>query len=56
MRWLDCIKDATGLRLDALKEKVQDSEKWRMRVEETTRSRERTNVKLTQEKAMAKHS
>jgi len=47
MRWLDSIKEATGLRLDALKEAVQDRKKWRMLVEEKTRNRERTNVKLT---------
>ena len=34
MRWLDSIKEATGLRLDALKEAVQDRKKWRMLVEE----------------------
>ena len=45
MRWLESIK-ATGLRLDVLKEAVQDLwEKWRMLVEEKTRNRERTNVK-----------
>ena len=45
MRWLDSIKEATGLQLDALKEAVQDRKKWRMLVEEKTRNRERTNVK-----------
>jgi hypothetical protein len=45
MRWLDSIKEATGLRLDVLKEAVQDRKKWRMLVEEKTRNRERTNVK-----------
>jgi hypothetical protein len=45
MRWLDSIKEATGLRLEVLKETVQDREKWRMLVEEKTRNRERTNVK-----------
>ena len=45
MRWLDNIKEATGLRLDALKEAVQDKKKWHMLVEEKTRNRERTNVK-----------
>jgi hypothetical protein len=34
MRWLDSIKEATGLRLDVLKEAVQDRKKWRMLVEE----------------------
>jgi hypothetical protein len=33
MRWLDSIKEATGLRLEALKETVQHRKKWRMLVE-----------------------
>jgi hypothetical protein len=45
MRWLDSIKEATGLRLEVLKEVVQDKKKWRMQVEEKTRNRERTNMK-----------
>jgi len=45
MQWLDNIKEATGLRLDALKEAVQDTKKWHMLVEEKTRKREHTNVK-----------
>jgi hypothetical protein len=45
MRWLDSIKEATGLRLDVLKEAVQHRNKWRMLVEEKTRNRERRNVK-----------
>ena len=45
IRWLDSIKEATGLRLGVLKEAVQDRKKWRMLVEEKTRNRERTNVK-----------
>jgi hypothetical protein len=45
MCWLDSIKEATGLRLEALKETVQDTKKWRMLEEEKTRSRERANVK-----------
>jgi hypothetical protein len=45
MRWLDSIKEATGLRLEALKETVQDRKKWCMLVEEKTRNRECTNVK-----------
>jgi len=45
MQWLDSTKQATGLRLDALKEAVQDRKKWRMLVEEKTRNRERTNLK-----------
>ena len=44
MRWLDSIKEATGLQLDALKA-VQDRKKWRMFVEEKTWNMERTNVK-----------
>jgi hypothetical protein len=45
MRWRDSIKEATGLRLEVLKETVQDRKKWRMLVEEKTRNRERTDVK-----------
>jgi hypothetical protein len=45
MRWLDSIKEATGLWLDALEEAVQDREKWCMLVEEKTWNRECTNVK-----------
>ena len=45
MRWLDSIKEATDLLLDALKEAVQDRKKWRMLVEEKTWNREHTNVK-----------
>jgi hypothetical protein len=45
MRWLDSIKEATGLLLEALKETVQDRKKWRMLVEEKARNWERTNVK-----------
>jgi hypothetical protein len=45
MRWLDSIEEATSLRLEDLREAVQDRKKWRMLVEEKTRSRERTNVK-----------
>jgi len=45
MRWLDSIKEATGLRLDALKDAVQDRKKWRMLLEEKTRNRQLTNVK-----------
>jgi hypothetical protein len=45
MRWLDDIKKATGLRLEDLRETVQDREKWRTLVEEKTRNRVRTNVK-----------
>jgi hypothetical protein len=55
MRWLDIIKEATGLRLDVLIE-VQDRKKCRMLVEEKTWNRERTNVKRTQQKAMVNHS
>jgi hypothetical protein len=45
MRWIDSIRQATGLSLEALKEIVQDRKKWRMLVEEQTRNRESTNVK-----------
>ena len=45
VRWLDSIKEATGVWLDALKEAVQDRKKWRMLVEEKIQNRERTNVK-----------
>jgi hypothetical protein len=45
LRWLDSIKDATGLCLEALKETVQDRKKWRKLVEEKSQNRERTNVK-----------
>jgi hypothetical protein len=40
MCWIDCIKEATGLRLETLKETVQDRKKWRMLVEEKTHHRE----------------
>jgi hypothetical protein len=56
IHWLDSIKDATSLRLEVLKETLQDGKKWRMLVEEKTRNRERTKVNGTQEKAMANHS
>jgi hypothetical protein len=45
MRWLDSIKEATGLQLEDLREAVQDRKKWRMLVEEKTRVRVCTNVK-----------
>jgi hypothetical protein len=45
MRWLDGIKEATGLCLDVLKEAGQDKKKWRILLEEKTRNRERRNVK-----------
>jgi hypothetical protein len=44
MRWLDSVKEATGLRLDVLKA-VQDNKKWRILVEEKIRNRKPTNVK-----------
>jgi hypothetical protein len=56
MWWLDSIKEATGLRLEDLREAVQDRKKWSMLVEEKTRDRVRTNVKWIQETAMAHHS
>jgi CRISPR/Cas system-associated exonuclease Cas4 (RecB family) len=55
MIWLDSVKEATGLRLEDLREAVQGRKKWRTLVEENTRNRERTNVKRIQEKAMANH-
>jgi hypothetical protein len=46
MHWLDSTKEATGLRLEVLKEiVVNKKKKWRMLVEERTRNRERTNMK-----------
>ena len=45
MRWLDSVKEATGLRLEDLREAVQDKKKWCTLVEEKTRNRVRTNVK-----------
>jgi hypothetical protein len=45
MQWLDSMKEATGLRLEDLREAVQDRKKWRMQVEEKARNRVRTNVK-----------
>jgi hypothetical protein len=54
--WLDSIKEATGLRLGVLKETIQDRKKLCMLVEEKSWNRECTNVKWTQEKAMANHS
>jgi len=45
MRWLDSIKEATGLGFGVLKEAVQDRKNWRMLVTEKTRNRKRTNVK-----------
>jgi len=45
MGWLNSIKEATALRLEVLKEIVQDRKKWRMVVEEKTRNRERANMK-----------
>ena len=45
MRWLDNIKEATGLRLEDLRKAVQDREKWHTLVAEKTRNTECTNVK-----------
>jgi hypothetical protein len=45
MHWLDRITDASGLRLEVLKETVQDRNKMAHAGEEKTRNRERTNVK-----------
>jgi hypothetical protein len=44
-RWIESIKEATGLHLETLKLTVKDRKKWHMLVEEKTRNRERTNVK-----------
>jgi hypothetical protein len=44
---MDGIKEATGLRIEVLKEAVQDREKWREMVEEITKKRERMNVHRT---------
>jgi len=44
MRWLNSIEEATGLRLEDLREAVQDRKKWHTLVEEKTRNRVRTNV------------
>jgi hypothetical protein len=44
-RWIDSIKEATGLSLGTLKETVKDRKKWCMMVEEKTTNRERTNAK-----------
>jgi hypothetical protein len=43
--WLHSIKEATGLRLEASQETVQDRKKWRMLVVEKTLNREYTNAK-----------
>jgi hypothetical protein len=56
LRWIDSIKEATGLSSEVLKESVKDRKKWRRMVEEKTRNREQSNTKRTQEKAMANHS
>jgi hypothetical protein len=45
LQWLDSIMDATSLRLEALKETVQDRKKWCKQVEEKSQIRDRTNVK-----------
>jgi hypothetical protein len=45
MCWIDSIKEATSLRLEILKEAVQDRKKWHMLVQVKTQNRERTNVK-----------
>jgi hypothetical protein len=39
MRWLDSIEEATGLRLEDLREAVQDRKKWRTLVEGKPRNR-----------------
>jgi hypothetical protein len=45
LRWVDSIKESSGLRLETLKETVKDRKNWCMLVEEKTRNSERTNVK-----------
>jgi hypothetical protein len=45
MQWLDSIKEATGLRLEDLREAVQYRKKWHTLVEEKTQNRVQTNVK-----------
>ena len=45
MRWLYSTKEATGLRLEALKEMVQDRKKLCSLAEEKTWYREPTSVK-----------
>jgi hypothetical protein len=45
MQWLDSIKEATGLRLEDVREAVKERKKWRTLVEEKTRNRLRTYVK-----------
>jgi hypothetical protein len=40
MHWIDSIKEANGLRLETLKETVQDRKKWCLLVEEKIRNRE----------------
>ena len=45
MRWLESIREATGLRLDALKEAVQDRKKMAHGGGGKDSNRERTNVK-----------
>jgi hypothetical protein len=45
MCWLDSIKEATGLCLEALKETVQERKIWHILEEEKTQNREHANVK-----------
>jgi hypothetical protein len=42
LQWLYSIKNATGLRLEVLKETVQDRKAWGMLVEEKSQNRECT--------------
>jgi hypothetical protein len=46
LRWIDSIKENKGFGLEKLKEIVKDRNKWRRLVEEKTRNRERTNIKI----------
>jgi hypothetical protein len=56
MRWVEGIKETTGLRIEVLKEVSQDRKKWHEIVKERIKNRERTNIHRTQEEAMANHS
>jgi hypothetical protein len=46
LRWMDSIKETTGLGLEKLKEVVKDRNKWCRLVEEKTRNMERTNINI----------
>jgi len=42
-RWLDTIKEDTGMQLQELKEAVNDRKAWRVIVHRVTKSRKRLN-------------